>query len=105
MAFGDSQPAALGRLAEEIRSTAETLAVEVIDEALTGDQIPSMSRLGREGQLGDMPTFILELARELADPQPGRMRRGGQLAALVRDHRSEERRVGKECRSRWSPYH
>ena len=21
------------------------------------------------------------------------------------DHRSEERRVGKECRSRWSPYH
>src|SRR2546422_11154118 len=33
-------------------------------------------------------------------------------AAGVRDHylrvleeRSEERRVGKECRSRWSPYH
>ena len=23
----------------------------------------------------------------------------------VRDMRSEERRVGKECRSRWSPYH
>ena len=21
------------------------------------------------------------------------------------NHRSEERRVGKECRSRWSPYH
>ena len=40
-----------------------------------------------------------------------------QLAALMRDRiaaeykaflfteRSEERRVGKECRSRWSPYH
>ena len=31
-------------------------------------------------------------------------------AELVREHfcdglRSEERRVGKECRSRWSPYH
>ena len=26
---------------------------------------------------------------------------GGDLALL----RSEERRVGKECRSRWSPYH
>ena len=26
-----------------------------------------------------------------------------QYAAFV--HRSEERRVGKECRSRWSPYH
>src|SRR2546426_10530247 len=24
---------------------------------------------------------------------------------VVHDHRSEERRVGKECRSRWSPYH
>src|SRR3990167_3881692 len=23
----------------------------------------------------------------------------------VRENRSEERRVGKECRSRWSPYH
>ena len=27
-----------------------------------------------------------------------------QIPALLRD-RSEERRVGKECRSRWSPYH
>src|ERR1035438_10821933 len=29
------------------------------------------------------------------------------LSSLVRfgDQRSEERRVGKECRSRWSPYH
>ena len=24
---------------------------------------------------------------------------------LVKGKRSEERRVGKECRSRWSPYH
>src|SRR6266478_2624435 len=24
---------------------------------------------------------------------------------VLRDGRSEERRVGKECRSRWSPYH
>ena len=23
----------------------------------------------------------------------------------IKDDRSEERRVGKECRSRWSPYH
>ena len=23
----------------------------------------------------------------------------------VEENRSEERRVGKECRSRWSPYH
>src|SRR2546430_15480898 len=27
------------------------------------------------------------------------------LPGIVRGVRSEERRVGKECRSRWSPYH
>src|SRR5256885_9074494 len=27
------------------------------------------------------------------------------LAPFVQEYRSEERRVGKECRSRWSPYH
>ena len=31
---------------------------------------------------------------------------GGNLVAFAAmDDRSEERRVGKECRSRWSPYH
>src|SRR5256885_11481240 len=30
---------------------------------------------------------------------------GGPRAAPRSGHRSEERRVGKECRSRWSPYH
>ena len=28
-----------------------------------------------------------------------------QLVGDLNDARSEERRVGKECRSRWSPYH
>src|SRR2546422_4364571 len=37
---------------------------------------------------------------ELHDDLRYRLRYG----ALV-EHRSEERRVGKECRSRWSPYH
>ena len=27
------------------------------------------------------------------------------VAILATARRSEERRVGKECRSRWSPYH
>src|SRR2546422_529106 len=46
------------------------------------------------------------------DPMLARFGRRA-LGALVRDkrpdliqvERSEERRVGKECRSRWSPYH
>src|SRR2546422_853671 len=35
-------------------------------------------------------------------PEPGR---AGAALAVLRLYRSEERRVGKECRSRWSPYH
>ena len=35
------------------------------------------------------------------------LRGGKQVLDVLRDSRgrSEERRVGKECRSRWSPYH
>ena len=29
----------------------------------------------------------------------------GEALTALNDYRSEERRVGKECRSRWSPYH
>ena len=29
----------------------------------------------------------------------------GEFVGYDEDDRSEERRVGKECRSRWSPYH
>src|SRR5215467_5866328 len=38
--------------------------------------------------------------RAKADAMHERRKRGGHLVS-----RSEERRVGKECRSRWSPYH
>src|SRR3712207_6717973 len=31
--------------------------------------------------------------------------KGGRVSELIEERRSEERRVGKECRSRWSPYH
>jgi diguanylate cyclase (GGDEF)-like protein len=89
-----SQPASLGRLAEEIRESASALALEVVEEGLQDDQIPSLARLGREGQIGDMPMFIGELAGELDDPQPGRMHRGGQLAALVRHHARTREELG-----------
>src|SRR3712207_8355625 len=60
------------------------------------------------------------LAREVADPavQPRLLLRAHRLRGQDDDRdlgrrpvraklfdRSEERRVGKECRSRWSPYH
>ena len=33
------------------------------------------------------------------------MQRSKQKRTMADMRRSEERRVGKECRSRWSPYH
>ena len=63
-------------------------------------------------------TFSNSLLREehLADPKCNalcaRFAAGGGVQSgvivhseLLLDYRSEERRVGKECRSRWSPYH
>ena len=38
-----------------------------------------------------LPDFLLEL--------------GWKIVEGSSNSRSEERRVGKECRSRWSPYH
>src|SRR3712207_3376329 len=48
----------------------------------------------------EMGRRIVVLSR-ISD-RPGSLAR---LLTLVGDTRSEERRVGKECRSRWSPYH
>src|SRR2546422_9683917 len=38
-------------------------------------------------------------------PRKGEGYARGVLKHTNGEHRSEERRVGKECRSRWSPYH
>jgi len=59
-------------------------------------------------------TFGLAKAH-LAKPGTPKVAAGAKIAAVDVTHgdlrpggdlgRSEERRVGKECRSRWSPYH
>jgi diguanylate cyclase (GGDEF)-like protein len=87
-------PPALEQLAAEIQASAWDLAVATIEEGLLDDQIPSLQRLGRLGQLGDMPTFIVELSRELVDPQPGRMGRGSPLAAQAREHARQRAALG-----------
>src|SRR5947207_13908071 len=40
-----------------------------------------------------------------AEPLFGVQETGGSTSVRGNFERSEERRVGKECRSRWSPYH
>ena len=53
-----------------------------------------------EGMPSGVPLTADDINRDLARRQKG-YGRGGRM----RIERSEERRVGKECRSRWSPYH
>jgi diguanylate cyclase (GGDEF)-like protein len=87
-------PGALSALGSELRANGWDLALEVIDEGLTDDVVPSLVRLGRMAQLGDMPTFITELGREVERPMPERMRVGGPLAAIARDHARQREALG-----------
>src|SRR5256885_8440585 len=65
-------------------------------------------RDARSGKLaGNLVGFARALRRAGVPVDGGRMALAQQalpLVGLARE-RSEERRVGKECRSRWSPYH
>jgi diguanylate cyclase (GGDEF)-like protein len=82
------------RLAAEIREHAWELALEVVEEGLRDDTMPSLARVGRLGQLGDVPTFVTELGRGLAEPERALLRPGSPLAALARDHAREREALG-----------
>ena len=73
------------------------LVKEVPDAAVEKRINASTGRLDRSGEknLNPFDTHAIEAAMQLKE--------GG--AIEVDEVRSEERRVGKECRSRWSPYH
>ena len=80
----------------------------------TGGILPQVEKV-RTGSLVEKAIRIggpvAERAAKLWDGAVDFMRgvdikiRGGVIAGLATLARSEERRVGKECRSRWSPYH
>src|SRR3712207_3799955 len=88
----------------------DRLAEEAIRDVLSG-ATPELGFLGEElGQEGD------ERNRWIIDPLDGTRNFvaglpyfailiGLELDGEIVLGRSEERRVGKECRSRWSPYH
>ena len=56
--------------------------------------------------LGTANTIILNNGKIVVDePSVVALDRRTDKMIAVGERRSEERRVGKECRSRWSPYH
>src|SRR3712207_9509651 len=69
----------------------DTVAVDALDLA-----IPRGTFFALLGPSGCGKTTTLRMVGGFEEPTEGRVRLAG---------RSEERRVGKECRSRWSPYH
>jgi len=89
----DVQPI-LAEIGAELRANGWELALQIVEEGLRDDVIPSLARLGRIAQLGDMPTFISELGREVERPAPDRMRIGGPLAAIARDHARNREALG-----------
>ena len=90
---------------------------------------PDGHKLAKKGKSADVATTRVPRALPRRRPGPGRPTRREDRGAVVvaneeqrhqarpapderrreeeehRHGRSEERRVGKECRSRWSPYH
>ena len=47
----------------------------------------------------------LHFTQEVHDTTPEGQQKMKDMNLYAKSKRSEERRVGKECRSRWSPYH
>src|SRR2546430_9254266 len=74
------------------------------DLTVTGVQTCALPIFGRKN-LGHRAEVYLDEHRDRV--ALGLEDRVGHVAEIlaVRMQRSEERRVGKECRSRWSPYH
>ena len=75
-----------------------------MQEALN-QKIDAFVAANKEQILKDIATLVSINSVEGA-PEEGAPYGAGPRAALDKTlERSEERRVGKECRSRWSPYH
>src|SRR2546422_3787809 len=64
---------------------------------------PNPFRRYEGATLGRLP--ILSPDEEPLSPPYADLYRSGAVSSAPVTIRSEERRVGKECRSRWSPYH
>src|SRR5215216_8157007 len=95
---------------EALRAAADDPAVHCVVLRGEGAMFSSGMDLGSLANLAEHPDMLRpfrracieawNLAEEMAKPVVCQIH-----GACIGGARSEERRVGKECRSRWSPYH
>src|SRR3989449_6269654 len=78
--------------------SSDVCSSDLLSEGGRPNSIELLARFGREA----LELDIGQIRRERKRSELGQPRR---RLPLARQIRSEERRVGKECRSRWSPYH
>src|SRR2546430_3383181 len=76
---------------------------DVCSSDLLPPHVRDAAEIGEEPLLGEVATGE-EVALAILTALVGQHVASGDISH-VDDVRSEERRVGKECRSRWSPYH
>src|SRR5258708_548164 len=90
----------------------ERPAAIVVDGILPGiDGATVIRRIRADATLRRTPCILLTASEEQSgeisalDAGADDYVRKGEDLGIILARRSEERRVGKECRSRWSPYH
>src|SRR5574341_1755009 len=94
----------------EIDQGKQKLLLDVLQDLAQDEPVVVFCRFRRDleavravaGSLSRTHGELSGRANDLQSWQAGRLT---VLAVQIQSGRSEERRVGKECRSRWSPYH
>ena len=99
-----------GGKVEEVKLLIDELDADMVifdDELLPRHQRELEEVFGEDVKVIDRTALILDIFAQHAQTREGKLQvELVQLEyRLPRLTRSEERRVGKECRSRWSPYH
>ena len=74
--------------------TLSSIAIAVAAHAATPQQVVLSRDSSPAGELKGLVDVVISPGFDDA-----------RVSVIVDGQRSEERRVGKECRSRWSPYH
>src|SRR2546430_17626979 len=85
----------------------QTQVVQSLEGGIVGDILVQEGAIVQQGQslMRIEDTKFASEFGEIRERRAAMAARVARLDAEARGRRSEERRVGKECRSRWSPYH